>query len=403
MTYSVAVIGGGIVGMATAMTLGETLGSSVVVLEAETELARHQSGHNSGVIHSGLYYKPGSLKAQNCVEGRELMYRFCESRGIPHQRCGKVVVATEHRELELLGVLEERGRANGLGGIRRLRRDDIRELEPAVSGLAGLHVPDTGVVDYRRVLQAYAGIATDAGVEIRMGARVRSVERVPSGFAVDTGNGVVSANALVNCAGLQADRVARLCGVAPGLEIIPFRGEFWSLKPERRPLIRTLVYPVPDPAFPFLGVHLSRRIDGSVECGPNAVLAWKREGYRHGDVSARDLAQMARYGGFWRMASTHWKTGVHEMWRSLSKRSFLASLQRLVPGLELDDLVPGGSGVRAQAVEPDGTLVDDFRIVEADGMIHVLNAPSPAATASIAIGRRIAAIATDRFNLRRAG
>jgi (S)-2-hydroxyglutarate dehydrogenase len=403
VTYSVAVIGGGIVGMATAMTLGERLGSSLVVLEAETHLGGHQSGHNSGVIHSGLYYKPGSLKAQNCTEGRELMYRFCETHGIPHRRCGKVVVATEHRELEPLGVLEERGRANGLTGIRRLRRDDIRALEPAVSGLAGLHVPETGVVDYRNVLKAYAGLATDAGVEIRMGARVRAVDRAPDGFRVTTDTGTLGCTAIVNCAGLQADRVTRLCGVAPGLEIVPFRGEFWSLKPARRSLIRTLVYPVPDPAFPFLGVHLSRRVDDSVECGPNAVLAWKREGYRHTNVSARDLAQMARYGGFWRMASRHWRTGVHEMWRSFSKRSFLASLQRLVPELQLDDLVPGGSGVRAQAVEPDGTLVDDFRIVESEGMVHVLNAPSPAATASIAIGRSIAAIAADRFGLRRAG
>jgi L-2-hydroxyglutarate oxidase len=389
--------------MATAMALGETLGSSLVVVEAEAALGRHQSGHNSGVIHSGLYYKPGSLKAQTCVEGRELMYRFCETHGIPFQRCGKVVVATEHRELELLLELEDRGRKNGLTGLRRLRRDDIRELEPAVSGIAGLHVPETGVVDYRLVLKTYADIATDAGVEIRMGARLRSVDRVSDGFVIDTANGFVRCNALVNCAGLQADRVAQLCGVKPGLEIVPFRGEFWSLKPERRSLIRTLVYPVPDPAFPFLGVHLSRRIDGSVECGPNAVLAWKREGYTHRDVSTRDLAQMARYGGFWKMANKHWRTGVYEMWRSLSKRSFLGALQRLVPELELDDLVPGGSGVRAQAVEPDGALVDDFRIVEADGMVHVLNAPSPAATASIAIGRNIAAIATDRFGLRRAG
>jgi L-2-hydroxyglutarate oxidase len=401
--YRVAVIGGGIVGMATAMALGEALGDSVVVLEAEETLGCHQTGHNSGIIHSGIYYRPGSLKARLCIEGRDLMYRFCAEHGIPHERCGKIVVATEQHELLGLGELLSNGEANGLKGIRRLTRDDIRALEPSVCGLSGLHVPDTGIVDYRQVLQAFANVASAAGVDIRTGARVRSVSRVTDGLVLDTANGVVMCRSIVNCAGLQADRVAQLCDVAPGLQIVPFRGEFWSLRPERRSLVRNLVYPVPDPSLPFLGVHLSRRIDGSVECGPNAVLAWKREGYRQADVSPRDVVQMARYRGFWRMTNQHWRTGLSEVWRSFSKRAFLSSLQRLVPELTLDDLEPSASGVRAQAVEPSGALVDDFRIVEADRMIHVLNAPSPAATASIAIGRTIAEMATQRFDLRRAG
>ncbi len=401
--YRVAVIGGGIVGMATAMALSETLGDSVVVLEAEETLGCHQTGHNSGIIHSGLYYRPGSLKARLCIEGRDLMYRFCAEHGIAHERCGKIVVATEQHEVLGLGELLSNGEANGLKGIRRLTRDDIRALEPSVCGLAGLHVPDTGIVDYRQVLQAFADVARTAGVEIRTSARVRSVSRVTDGLVLDTANGVVMCRSLVNCAGLQADRVAQLCDVTPGLQIVPFRGEFWSLRHERRSLVRNLVYPVPDPSLPFLGVHLSRRIDGSVECGPNAVLAWKREGYRQADVSPRDVVQMARYRGFWRMTNQHWRSGLSEVWRSFSKRAFLASLQRLVPELTLDDLEPSASGVRAQAVEPSGALVDDFRIVEADRMIHVLNAPSPAATASIAIGRTIADMATQRFDLRRAG
>jgi L-2-hydroxyglutarate oxidase len=394
------VIGGGIIGIATARALSGRLRGSLAVLEAESALARHQSGHNSGVIHSGLYYKPGSLKARNCVEGRDLMYRFCEEHAVRHERCGKVVVATSERELPSLVELERRGRANGLEGMRRLEPEEIRELEPNVAGIAGLHVPQTGIVDYTRVIELLADEIRAAGGDILLGARVHRVRRMGGDLVLETARGPVTARALVNCAGLQSDRVARLCGVQPGLQIVPFRGEYYELRPERRGLVRNLVYPVPDPAFPFLGVHFTRTIDGGVEAGPNAVLAWKREGYRHRDVSVRDLAQMARYGGFWRMAGRYWMTGMGEMYRSVSKGAFVNALRRLVPDLREDDVVRRGAGVRAQAVEPNGLLCDDFRIAEAEGMVHVLNAPSPGATASISIGRTIADLAARRFGFR---
>jgi (S)-2-hydroxyglutarate dehydrogenase len=395
--YDLVVIGGGIIGIATARALSGRLRGSLAVLEAESALARHQSGHNSGVIHSGLYYKPGSLKARNCVEGRDLMYRFCEEHAVRHERCGKVVVATSERELPSLVELERRGRANGLEGMRRLGPEEIRELEPNVAGIAGLHVPQTGIVDYTRVIELLADEIRAAGGDILLGARVHRVRRMGGDLVLETARGPVTARALVNCAGLQSDRVARLCGVQPGLQIVPFRGEYYELRPQRRGLVRNLVYPVPDPAFPFLGVHFTRLIDGGVEAGPNAVLAWKREGYRHRDVSVRDLAQMARYGGFWRMAGRYWMTGMGEMYRSVSKGAFVNALRRLVPDLREDDIVRSGAGVRAQAVEPNGLLCDDFRIVEAEGMVHVLNAPSPGATASISIGRTIADLAARRF------
>jgi L-2-hydroxyglutarate oxidase len=398
--YDVVVIGGGIIGIATAHALTERLHGSLAVLEAESALAQHQSGHNSGVIHSGLYYKPGSLKARNCVEGRDLMYRFCEEHAVRYERCGKVVVATSERELPSLVELEQRGRANGLEGMRRLGPEEIRELEPNVAGIAGLHVPQTGIVDYPRVIELLADEVRAAGGDILLGARVHRVRRTGGDLVLETARGAVTARALVNCAGLQSDRVARLCGVQPGLQIVPFRGEYYELRPERRGLVRNLVYPVPDPAFPFLGVHFTRTIDGGVEAGPNAVLAWKREGYRHRDVSVRDLAQMARYGGFWRMAGRYWMTGMGEMYRSVSKGAFVNALRRLVPDLREDDVVRRGAGVRAQAVEPNGLLCDDFRIAEAEGMVHVLNAPSPGATASISIGRTIADLAARRFGFR---
>jgi L-2-hydroxyglutarate oxidase len=395
--YDVAVIGGGIVGIATAHALCERVRGSLVVLEAESKLGGHQSGHNSGVIHSGLYYKPESLKARNCVEGRDLMYRLCEEHGVPHERCGKVVVATREAELPALDELERRGRANGLDGMRRLGPEQIRELEPHVAGIAGLHVPQTGIVDYPRVMEVLADLVRAGGGEFLLGARVERVRRGGGEIVIETRRGPVTCRALVNCAGLRSDHVARLCGVQPGLQIIPFRGEYYELRPARRSLVRNLVYPVPDPSFPFLGVHFTRMIHGGVEAGPNAVLAWKREGYRHRDVSLRDLASMAAYGGFWRMASRYWSTGMGEMYRSVSKRAFVTALRRLVPDLREDDIERGGAGVRAQAVEPSGLLVDDFRIVEAEGMVHVLNAPSPGATASISIGRTIADIAARRF------
>jgi L-2-hydroxyglutarate oxidase len=395
--FDVAVVGGGIVGLATARALGARPGVRVVVLEAERRLAAHQSGHNSGVIHSGLYYRPGSLKARLCVAGREAMYRFCAEHDVPHERCGKLVVATDAAEAASLDELLRRGRANGLAGLRRLGPEEIREREPRVAGTGALHVPETGIVDYARVTAALAAEVSAAGGEIRLGARLIACRAEPGGLVLETAAGAVHAANLVNCAGLQSDRVARRCGVEPGLAIVPFRGEYHDLV--RRDLVRHLVYPVPDPGFPFLGVHFTRTIAGGVEAGPNAVLALKREGYGRASFSARDALALAAYGGAWRMAARYWRAGLGEIWRSLSTRAFVAALRRLVPALEPADLVRGGAGVRAQAVLPDGTLADDFRFVEAERMIHVLNAPSPAATASLAIGATIADTAVRRFRL----
>ncbi len=394
----IAIIGGGIVGLATAYDLVRRPGVRLVVAEAEDELARHQTGHNSGVIHSGLYYKPGSAKARNCAAGREAMYQFCEEHGIPHQRCGKVVVATHPGELPALDELERRGRANGLTGMRRLDAAGLREFEPHVAGIAGLHVPETGIVDYKVVARKLAELIRQAGGEVLTGARVRRVERRLDEIILHTARGEVRGHYLINCGGLQSDRIARLCGLEPGLQIIPFRGEYYALRPERRDLVRGLIYPVPDARFPFLGVHFTRTVYGDVEAGPNAVLAFRREGYRRRDISPRDLSQLATYRGFWRMALKYWRTGIGEMWRSFSKRAFHRALQRLLPELELGDIYPFGSGVRAQAVDPTGALVDDFRIVEAERMIHVLNAPSPAATASLSIGQTIAEMAAKQWS-----
>ena len=389
VTYDVAVIGGGIVGMATAMALaGER--RSVVVLEAESRLAAHQSGNNSGVIHAGLYYKPGSLKARNCVAGREAMYRFCAEHGIRAERCGKLVVATEERELPRLDELERRGGANGLEGIERLGPEAIREREPYAAGVAGLWVPQTGIVNYGAVTRAMADVVRRSGGEIHTGARVHGCRPLPDGILLESARGETMCRVLVNCAGLQSDRVARRCGVDPRVAIVPFRGEYYALVPDRRALVRSLIYPVPDPAFPFLGVHFTRTPAGTVEAGPNAVLALEREGYRAADVSLRDLADMARFPGFWRMCAQNWRTGLAEMYRSASASAFVQALRKLVPAVERADVRYLRAGVRAQAVAADGALLDDFHVVESPRAVHVLNAPSPAATASITIGRTIA-------------
>jgi L-2-hydroxyglutarate oxidase len=375
----------------------------LVLLEAENDLALHQTGHNSGVIHSGLYYKPGSLKAQNCTRGREMLYRFCREQGIRHERCGKVVVATAEHELPALQELYRRGVANGLEGIRELTADQLREYEPHVAGIAGLFVPQTGIVDYREVAHAYGRLIVERGGEVRTEARLRKCSPRPDGFVLHTTAGEFSCRNLLNCAGLQSDRVARLCGVEPGVQIIPFRGEYYEIVPGRQHLVRNLIYPVPDPRFPFLGVHFTRMVKGGIEAGPNAVLALRREGYGWGDVSLRDLAEMVFYPGFWRMAWKYGGTGLAEVRRSLSKRAFVKSLQRLVPEVQPEDVHPAGSGVRAQAVDRDGKLVDDFRLLEAGRMIHVINAPSPAATASLSIGETVAELALRRFSLPSSG
>ena len=382
-----AVIGGGIVGIATALALAER-GHAPVVLEAEDGLARHQTGHNSGVIHSGLYYKPGSLKARMCRAGLEAMYRFCAEEGVPTRRCGKLVVAVRADELPRLATLEERGRANGVT-LRRLGPEEIKEHEPEVVGLAGLWIDETGVVDYSRVTEAMARRLVRLGGEVRTGHRVVSIVRDRREFVLGTSGGEVRASRLINCAGLQSDRVARLAGMQAGVRIVPFRGEYYVLRAERRDLVRGLIYPVPDPDLPFLGVHFTRGIDDVVEAGPNAVLALRREGYSWKDVSVGDIADWAAFPGFWRMARAQWRNGLTEIRRSLSRALFLKSLQTLMPSLRDDDIERGGSGVRAQAVGVDGRLIDDFFIQMGPDMLHVLNAPSPAATASLAIGLEV--------------
>ncbi|HKI01042.1 MAG TPA: L-2-hydroxyglutarate oxidase [Thermoanaerobaculia bacterium] len=393
----IAVAGGGLIGLATAMALGRA-GRRVAVLEAEEGIARHQSGHNSGVIHSGLYYKPGSLKAVLCVEGARALYRLCAEEGIAHQRCGKLVVAAGPEELPRLEELERRGKANGLSGVRRLRAEEIAEIEPHAAGVAGLHVPETSIVDYPAVARAYARRVEAGGGRLLTGARVTGVRRDGPGLVVETPRGAVACALLVNCAGLQADRVARLCGAEPEVRIVPFRGEYYDLVPERRGLVRGLIYPVPDPRFPFLGVHLTRRVDGSVEAGPNAVMAFKREGYRWRDVSPRDLMETAAWPGVWRLAARYWRIGAYEVRRSLSKATFVRDLRTLVPEIRPADVHRAGSGVRAQALDRQGGLADDFRIERSARAIHVLNAPSPGATASIAIGERIAAMAAEELS-----
>lgn len=382
------VIGGGIVGLATAMALAER-GRPPIVLEAESHLAAHQTGHNSGVIHSGLYYKPGSLKARACRAGLEAMYRFCEEEGIPHRRCGKLVIAVREDELARLAVLEDRGRANGVS-VRRITSQEIREHEPEAAGVAGLWVEDTGVVDYSLVTEAMARRLAKLGGEVRLNHRVLAVREEQGSQVTETSAGVVRSSLLVNCSGLQSDRIARLAGADPGIRIVPFRGEYYVLRAESAHLVRGLIYPVPDPAMPFLGVHFTRGVDNVVEAGPNAVLALKREGYSWADMSIMDIADWAAFPGFWLMARRQWRTGLAEIQRSLVRKRFLESLQTLIPALTDADIVPGGSGVRAQAVGSDGRLIDDFHIEATPGIIHVLNAPSPAATASIAIGREVA-------------
>ncbi len=398
-TYDVTIIGGGVVGMATAMALTSQADLSLIVLEAEDHLAAHQTGHNSGVIHSGIYYKPGSLKAKNCVEGRQAMYRFAEEHGIAHDRCGKVIVALSESELPQLDNLEKRGKANGLVDIVRLTGDEIKEFEPYASGVGGIHVPYTGIIDYKQVVEKYGEIVKNAGGEIQTLSRVTKVTPDSSEYVLQTPKGEVRTRYIINCGGLQSDRLARMCGVDPKVQIIPFRGEYYEISHEKQYLVHNLVYPVPDPRFPFLGVHFTRMIHGGVEAGPNAVLAFRREGYNFWDINVGDTLTYAAYIGFWRMALKYWKTGMGEMYRSLSKSAFVRALQNLVPEITDKDVQRSGSGVRAQALAPNGALLDDFSIVEADHMIHVLNAPSPAATASISIGKTIASMATRNFNL----
>jgi L-2-hydroxyglutarate oxidase len=394
----VLVVGGGIVGLATALAILELRpGASLVVLEKEEAIASHQTGRNSGVIHAGVYYKPGSLKATTCTQGRRMLERFCEEHDVPFERCGKVIVATSAAQLTQLEELERRARANGVEGVERLSGDGVREREPHARGVAGLFVAATGVVDYRAVAAAYVTELARRGADIVTGARAAAIAVRGERVTVESSRGAFEARALVACAGLESDRVARMAGLEPGVAIIPFRGEYWMLAPERSHLVRNLIYPVPDPSFPFLGVHFTRRItapgDGArprIEAGPNAVLAMAREGYTRTSFDPRDAWEIARWPGFWRMARRNWRAGLHEQARSLSRGAFARACAQLVPEVEAGDLVGGGAGVRAQAVGRDGALIDDFALVEGPRMVHVLNAPSPAATASLAIGRHVA-------------
>lgn len=398
-TYDMIIVGGGIVGTATAMAITKLTKVSLAVMDSEERLAFHQSGHNSGVIHSGIYYKPGSLKAQLCTEGREAMYDFCKEHEIPHERCGKVIVATDEKERQYLDTLMERGKANGMEDIQRIDEVELKNYEPHISGIEGIHVPYTGIVDFIKVVEKYADIVRQNGGEIFLKSRVADISHKENMIHVRTVRGEFQCKYLINCAGLYSDRVARMAGLKPGLQIIPFRGEYYNIKPEKRNLVNNLIYPVPDPRFPFLGVHFTRTVYGEIEAGPNAVLAFSREAYKKTDFSLIELANMAAYRGFWKMGMKYWQTGLAEFYRSLDKSAFVRSLNKLLPELKEEDIVPGGSGIRAQALEPDGSLVDDFRIVEGEDMIHVLNAPSPAATASIRIGEYIADKAEEKFQL----
>src|SRR3984957_15666515 len=397
--FNLVIVGAGVVGLATALEVTRRFPHlSLLVLEKEDRVARHQSGHNSGVIHSGVYYKPGSQKARLCVAGAAAMVEFCREHGIPHNICGKVIVATDESELPRLEELRQRGEANGLAGLRMAGAGELREIEPHASGLRALVVPSTGITNYAAVCEKYAEMISAGGSTILTSSPVTTIRRMPDEIVVETPGKVFSADYLINCAGLFSDRISRMAGDDPGITIIPFRGEYYDLVPERASLVRTLIYPVPDPRFPFLGVHFTRRINGTVDAGPNAVLALQREGYRHTDVSVRDLAGTFSFPGFWRMASKHWRSGLDEFRRSLSKKKFTHALQRLVPSVQEQDLVPGKSGVRAQALQRDGTLVDDFSFVRSDRMLHVLNVPSPAATASLMIGKDIVQMAAEEFD-----
>ena len=387
---SLVVVGGGIVGLATAMEWSARYPNlPVVVLEKEREIASHQTGHNSGVIHSGIYYKSGSLKAQLCVAGVALLERFCEEHGVPFESCGKLIVATSNEELPRLEELFRRGVGNGLQGLRMLGREEIREYEPHAAGVRGIHVPVTGIVDYARVAKAYAAVILERGGEIYCSSEARAISRSGNETVVETNTGEIETAFLVNCGGLHSDRLSRMAGAKLDLTIVPFRGEYYDLAKDKELLVRGLIYPVPDPRFPFLGVHFTRRIGGGVEAGPNAVLALAREGYNKQSFKAKDVLGYATFPGFWIMAAKYGKVGVEEYYRSWSKRTFVRSLQKLVPEITEADLVPGGSGVRAQALSRRGKLIDDFSFAYADGVLHVCNVPSPAATASLAIAKYV--------------
>ncbi|MUL38459.1 L-2-hydroxyglutarate oxidase [Gloeocapsopsis dulcis] len=388
--YDFVIIGGGIVGLATALAIGKRYPKAkIVVIEKETTIASHQTGNNSGVIHSGIYYKPGSFKAKFCRDGSRSMVEFCLEHNIAYEVCGKVIVATHPEELPRLENLYQRGSENGLP-IEKLSAQQVREIEPHVQCIAGIRVFTTGIVNYRQVAQKYVELVTNQGGELRVGTKVTKIETRSDVILLTTNKGTLATRYLINCAGLFSDRIARLGQTDPQARIVPFRGEYYELVPQKRYLVKHLIYPVPNPNFPFLGVHFTRMIDGSVHAGPNAVLSLKREGYHKSDIDLRDLTEVMTYPGFWKLAAKHADEGIKEMIRSVSKAAFVKSLQQLIPEVTAQDVVPTHAGVRAQALQSDGKLVDDFLIVPGERAMHVCNAPSPAATSSIEIGKAIA-------------
>lgn len=399
MVYDIIIVGGGIVGLATGLKIkSQDPSLKIAILEKEKELAKHQTGNNSGVIHSGLYYKPGSLKAKNCIEGYHQLVKFCAEENIPFEITGKVVVATRPEQVSILNGLHERALQNGLTGTRHISLDELKEYEPYCAGVAAIHVPQTGIVDYKVVAKAYGRKFESLGGSIFLGTKVQGIKKLNQINYIQTDGQEYACKLLVNCAGLYSDKVAQMHQDEPlDVKIIPFRGEYYKIKKEREYLVRNLIYPVPDPNFPFLGVHFTRMMKGGVEAGPNAVLAFRREGYKRLDVNIGELRETLAWPGFQKVASKYWKTGMGEMYRSFSKAAFTKALQELIPDIQESDLVDGGAGVRAQACDRTGGLLDDFCIRENELGIHVLNAPSPAATSSLAIGGTVAALALKRF------
>jgi (S)-2-hydroxyglutarate dehydrogenase len=398
MNFNIVIVGGGIVGLATAMKLKEKNPSlKIAVVEKEKTLAAHQTGHNSGVVHSGIYYKPGSLKATNCIKGYNDLLNFCNEESINYKLCGKIIVATDQSELQAMENIYKRGVENGLTGLKKLKEEELKEHEPHVNGVAGIFVPQTGIIDYKQVTAKYAEVFQRAQGEIFLNEKVISIKSNSSSYEVVTENKTFTTQLVINCAGLFSDKIASLTRKDLNVRIIPFRGEYYELKPEKHYLVKTLIYPVPDPNFPFLGVHFTNMIGGGVEAGPNAVFAFKREGYKKTDFNLSDVSSSLAWPGFRTVMMKYWKTGLGEYYRSFSKAAFTKALQRLIPEVQESDLVPGGAGVRAQACDRTGGLLDDFSIVEEKQMINVLNAPSPAATSSLAIGDTISNLALERF------
>ncbi|MED3691881.1 L-2-hydroxyglutarate oxidase [Peribacillus butanolivorans] len=387
--YDFAIVGGGIVGLSTGMALYKRFPNArVVVIEKESVVADHQTGHNSGVIHSGIYYKPGSFKARFARQGSKSMTEFCQTHGIEHDICGKVIVATKQDELPILNDLYTRGLQNELA-IKKISVDELKEIEPHVNGLSAIRVPQAGIVNYRQVSEKIADIIKEYGGEIKLNTKVEKINEESDSVTIETNNGTLKARMVINCAGLHSDRIAAAAGYKTDMKIVPFRGEYFKLIPEKRYLVNHLIYPVPNPKFPFLGVHFTRMISGEVDAGPNAVLSFKREGYKKTDFNAKDLTEVLSYKGFWKLASKFMKEGMDEYVRSFSKKQFTKSLQELIPEIQEDDLIPAPAGVRAQALQDDGNMVDDFHIIMGKRTVHVCNAPSPAATASIEIGKEV--------------